>query len=131
MGTGRSIAVLVAGLVGLWTSILAAQESHVIELAAPRLPGRGEAIQVQIAAGALPPGARLVVMTEGGEVLGALAPFGPDRGGSTVTVPIPRTAMVDRRLRLRLQVEEPGAPPRPPRSDEVHRVDLVLVPHSE
>jgi hypothetical protein len=127
------IAVLVVGLAGLGTSTLLAEESAMIELAAPRQAGRGEAVQVQIAIGTLPRGARLVLSTENGEILGAVAPFGPPGGrASTVaTVPIPRSAMVNGRLRLRLQVVEPGAPPRAPRRSEVERLDLVVVPQSE
>jgi hypothetical protein len=104
-----------------------------IELVLPRPPGRDEAVQVQIAAGPLPPAARLILLTEQGEILGALAPFGPtDRGrGSTVTVPVPLSALVDGRLRLLLQVEQPNAPPRSPRPDEVQRLNLILVPRSE
>lgn len=132
MRKGLSIAVLAAGLIGLWTSTVAAQESRMIELSAPRSPGRGESIEIQITTGPLPPGARLILMTEQGEVLGAVTPFGlPGSGSSTATVPVPRTAMVDGRLRLRLQVIEPGASPRAPRAEEVQGADLVLVPRSE
>jgi hypothetical protein len=104
-----------------------------IELAAPRPLNRGESIQVQIKTGPLPRGARLTLMTERGEILGAVTPFGPsgERDGSTATVPIPRTAMSDGRLRLQLQVTAPGMSPRPPRADEIRGLDVVLSPASE
>jgi hypothetical protein len=130
MRKGLSIAVLAAGLISLWTSTVAAQESRMIELSAPRSPGRDESVEIQVTTGPLPRGARLILMTEQGEVLGAVTPFGLPGSGSS-TVPVPRTAMVDGRLRLRLQVIEPGASPRAPRAEEVQGVDLVLVPRSE
>ena len=128
-----SIAVLVMGLVGPLMGTLVAEESAMIELAAPRPAGRGEAVQVQVTTGPLPRGARLALIAENGEILGAVAPFGPQgaRGSTTATVPVPQSAMVDGRLRLRLQVVEPGAQPRAPRPGEVERLDLVVVPQGE
>ena len=125
------IAALMAGLVGPWTSTLVAQESAMIELAVPRAAARGESLQVQITTGPLPHGARLALLTESGEVLGAVAPYPPGRPSNTASVPIPRSAIVEGHLRLRLQVLEPGAPPRPPRPGEVQGIDLVVVPRSE
>jgi len=103
-----------------------------IELSAPRSPDRGESVEIQVTTGPLPQGTRIILMTEQGEVLGAVTPFGlPGTGsGDTATVPVPRTAVVNGRLRLRLQVVEPGAAPRPPRAHEVQRLDLVFVAKS-
>jgi hypothetical protein len=126
-----SIAALAVGLLGPWTNTLGAEESAILELAAPRPIGRGESVELQITTGPLPRGARLALSTENGEVLGAVAPYPPGRPSNTASVPVPRSAMVDGRLRLRLQVLEPGAPPRPPRPGEVQRLDLVVVPRSE
>jgi hypothetical protein len=58
-----------------------------------------------------------------------VAPYAPGSRSTTATVPVPRSAIVDGRLRLRLQVLEPGAPPRAPRPGEVQRLELV--PRSE
>ncbi len=126
-----SIAALVAGLVGPWTSTLVAEESPVIELAVPRSVGGAESVEVQVTTGPLPRGARLALFTENGEVLGAVAPYPPGRPSNTASVPVPRSALVEGHLRLRLQVLEPDAPPRPPRPGEVQRLDLVVVPRSE
>src|ERR1043166_1123285 len=125
-------AMLFAGLTGPWASPLVAQEAKVIELAAPRMPGPDEAAEVQITTARLPPGARLELLAEQGGSYGAVAPFGPTRGrgSTTATVPIPRSALVDGRLRLRLRVREPGAPPRAPRPEEVESVNLVIAPQS-
>jgi hypothetical protein len=125
------IAALAVGLLGPWTSTLVAEESPMIELAAPRPVGHGESVELQITTGPLPRAARLTLFTENGEVLGAVAPYPPGRASNTASVPVPRSAMMDGHLRLRLQVLEPDAPPRPPRPGEVQRLDLVVVPRSE
>ena len=75
-------------------------------------------------------GARLTLSTEDGESLGAVTPYPPGRQSNTATVPVPRSAIVDGRLRLRLQVLEP-ARQRAPRPGEVQRVDLVVAPRGE
>ena len=126
-----TIAALAVGILGPWTITLVAEESPIIELAAPRPAGPGESVQIQITTGPLPRGARLALLTENGEILGAMAPYPPGRLSNMATVPVPRSAIVDGHLRLRLQVLEPGAPPRPPRPGEVQRLDLVVVPRSE
>jgi hypothetical protein len=128
-----SIAALAVALLAPSTSTLIAEESPMLELAAPRPVGRDESVELQITTGPLPWGARLALSTENGEALGAVAPYPPGRPSNTASVPVPRSALVDGhlRLRLRLQVLEPGAPPRPPRPGEVQSVDLVVVPRNE
>jgi hypothetical protein len=126
-----TIAALAVGILGPWTITLVAEESPIIELAAPRPAGPGESVQIQITTGRLPRGARLALLTENGEILGAMAPYPPGRLSNMATVPVPRSAIVDGHLRLRLQVLEPDAPPRPPRPGEVQRLDLVVVPRNE
>src|SRR5262245_65626398 len=124
-----AIAALAAGLLALAPSACAAEEAPVIELAAPRAAAVSEAVELAVTTGALPRGARLALSTENGEILGAVAPYAPGSRSTTATVPVPRSAIVDGRLRLRLQVLEPGAPPRAPRPGEVQRLELV--PRSE
>ena len=123
-----AIAALAAGLLAFATSARA-EEAPVIELAAPRAAAGSESVELAVTTGALPRGARLALSTETGEILGAVAPYAPGSRSTTATVPVPRSAIVDGRLRLRLQVLEPGAPPRPPRPGEVQRLELV--PRSE
>ena len=129
MRRSLSIAALVAGLFALETSTLVAEESPVIELAAPRAAAGSQSVELAVTTGALPRGARLALSTENGEILGAVAPYAPGARSTTATVPVPRSAIVDGRLRLRVEVLEPGAPPRPPRPGEVQRLELV--PRSE
>jgi hypothetical protein len=127
MRKGLSITMLMTGLTGLLMSTLAAEESRMIELSAPSAFRSGESVELQITTGPLARGARLVVMTEQGKVLGVVTPFNvPGTGtGNTATVPVPPTAMADGRLRLRLQLIEQGAAPRAPRADEV-KLGLVV-----
>src|SRR5437870_5467561 len=129
MRIGVPITVLVAGLALSCASMPAAQESRVIDLSAPRAPGHGESVEIQISTGPLPRGARLLVMTEQGEVLGVVTAFEVPGAASanTATVPVPRTAMTNGRLRVRLQLIEQGAAPRAPRPDEV-KLSLVISP---
>jgi hypothetical protein len=125
------IVALAVGLVGFWTSTLITEESAMLELATPRPVGRGESLELQITTGPLPRGARVELLTANGEILGAVTPYPAGRPSNTATVPVPRSAIVDDHLRLRLEVLEPDAPPRPPRPGEVQRLDLVVVPRSE
>ncbi|HKA02479.1 MAG TPA: hypothetical protein VKE70_38475 [Candidatus Solibacter sp.] len=120
------VALVLAGLAGSCTSTFA-QESRVVELPLPRALGRGESVELQIKTGALPRGGRLVVMSDKGETLGVLTPFGLPGMAITGTVPVPRAAITDGRLRLRLQVVEPSVPSHAPRADEVD-LKLVIVP---
>jgi hypothetical protein len=61
--------------------------------------GRGDSVELHITTGPLPRGARLTLSTEGGESLGAVTPYPPGRRSNTATVPVPRSAIVDGRLR--------------------------------
>jgi hypothetical protein len=123
------IPALVAELMSLPKGAHAAEESRMVELSPPRALQAGDSIELQVTTGPLPRGSRLVVMTERGEILGVVTPFNvPGTGsGATATVPVPQTAMTDGRLRLRLQVTEPGAAPRAPRPEEF-QLRLVVVP---
>ena len=126
----RALIASLASLAGLSNSALAASESRMVELSVPSALRPGDSIEVQIATGPLPRGSRLVVMTEQGETLGVVTQFNVPgtRSGSTATVPVPRTALSDGHLRLRLQVIEQGAAPRAPRPEEF-RLTFVVVPN--
>jgi hypothetical protein len=125
------IAVLVLGLIVPGASTFAAEDFQMVQLAMPRCAGRAESVRVQVTTGPLPRGARLVVIAETGEILGAVAPFPPGGRSNSATVPVPRSAVVDGHVRLRLQVIEPDTPARAPRPGEVEHLDLVVVPQSE
>jgi len=118
-----------AGLFGLAADFAVAEEASVIELAMPRSVAADEAVQLVIKAGRLPKGARLMITSEEGETLGALTPFGQELGGgSSATIPVPRSRIVNGRLRLRLVIVEPDAPPRAPRAGEIESLKLIVLP---
>src|SRR6476660_5787596 len=89
------IVALAVGVLGSRMGTLAAEESAMIELAAPRPPGRGESVELQIATGPLPRGARLTLSTEDGESLGAVPPSPRDRQSITAPWRAPRAALVE------------------------------------
>lgn len=120
----RYLAALLIGFAGLWSAALAAEDSRMIELAAPRALERADRIELQVTVAALPADSRVVIRTEQGEVLGVVTPFGLRPAESTATIAVPSRVLVDGRLRLRLQVQEPGTPARAAREDEV-RATLV------
>jgi hypothetical protein len=115
----KHVAAFIAGLSGLCAAPLAAQDSRLIELTAPRALRSADALEVQVTTAPLPSGARVLVKTEQGDVLGVVTPFSLRPAESTATIAVPRSALVDGRLRLRLQVQEPGAPTRAARDGEV------------
>lgn len=129
MSGRNSFKIVAAALLGAAASAMAS-EPGVLELQAPRLPAAGEAVNLQIRTGPLPRGARLEVLTEQGSALGAVFPFAAPQG-STATMPVPSDALSGGRLRLRLEIIEPGAPPRPPRPGEVERLDLIMGPEGQ
>jgi hypothetical protein len=104
------------------------QES--VELILPRPAADREAVRLQISVGELARGARLRVSTGNGVLLGTVSPFGVRRGqaAGSYTLPLPATAIVNGRVELRLEVEEPGAVARAPKPGEVEGVTLVYVP---
>ena len=129
MSRRLSFPLFAAALAGAAATTMATEAGRV-ELQAPHRPGPGEAVSLQVMTGPLPKGARLEVLSGDGAVLGAVFPFVAPQG-SIDTLPIPTEALADGRLRLKLQVVEPGAPPRPPRPGEVERLELLLVPGAE
>jgi hypothetical protein len=124
---------LILGALGSLPVEALAEDFRMVELVAPRQVAEGEAIEIQITTSTLPKGSVLIVSSERGQVLGSVSPFGQGfaRGPITATVPLPRSALVAGHVRLRLQVREPGKPPRPPQEGEIQRIELVLAPNSE
>ncbi len=119
-----------------FTCVGAVAESEVqpglIELKLERSPTKQEAVWIQVRAATLPPGREIRVSTRDGTLLGTISSFGTPRHQEIVTyaIPLPETAIVNNRVQLRLEVDEPGAPVRAPRPDEVESVNLVYVPIS-
>ena len=96
-----------------------------VEVSAARAPAAGSVAELQITTGQLPRGARLVVSTASGRVLGAVAPFPPGSATTRATVPVPAGEMAGRSLRLRLQIVGGGVAPRAPEAGEVGAMALI------
>ena len=120
-----SAAVFVLGFTAIGAAMSMAQDSLVVELVAPRALRSGDSLEIQMTTAPLPQGARLLVKSERGEILGVITPFGAPGSDNTATIPVPRSALIGGNLRLHLQIVRPGAPPRPPSADQV-RVKLLI-----
>jgi hypothetical protein len=120
-----------AGCAGCAITESEAQQS-VIELGLARPATSREAVWIQVHAGALPRGTEIRVSTSEGVLLGTVSPFGGSQGPEAVTytIPLPQTAIVNNRVQLRLEVDEPGTSARAPRPGEVESVNLIYVPIS-
>jgi hypothetical protein len=101
-----------------------------IERTLPRAANAGEAVWARIAAGALPRGARIRVSTPDGVSIGSVGPFGTRRGqeAASYDVVLPAGAIQGNRVRLRLEIIEPGGTLRAPGAGEIDGVELRYVP---
>jgi hypothetical protein len=130
----QHLCLLTAALLAVGGGIAApaagAEQQNLVELTLPRAPADDEAVWLQIQAGVLAPGSVIRVSRSDGELLGSVAPYGSSRGAPSATylVPLPKSAIVDGRIKVRLTVEQPGKPSRAPGADEVESVVPVYVP---
>jgi hypothetical protein len=71
---------------------------------------------------------QIQIMTQEGQPLGTISPFGIRSGkpGGTYTVPVPPEAFRDGRLALRLSVLHSGSAPRAPTTKEVTSLRLLI-----
>lgn len=129
-GLSLMTAALLAALPGIAAPAAGLEQQNLVEFTLPREPADDEAVWLQIQAGALAQGAVIRVSGSDGELLGSIAPYGSARGAPSATylVPLPKTAIVNGRIRVRLTVEQPGKPSRAPRAGEVQNVVPVYVP---
>jgi hypothetical protein len=99
-------------------------------LTLPRTPAPDEAVHLNVKVGRLPSGARVIVRTSKGEIVGAISPFGAvaREHGGTYVIPVPRDAVQDGKVSLQLEVQEKGTSARVPTGDEVQSVTLALAP---
>ena len=111
----------------------AAQDSaEMIELSLPRAARPGEAIWLEVTIGNLPPDAEIDVTAGEDMPVGTISPFGgaAARHGASYTIPLPASAVNSGRIVVRLQVLQPGIPPRPPAPGEIQSVAPIYVPIS-
>jgi hypothetical protein len=109
-----------------------ASRSHkAVTLTAERAAAANEAFRLQVFAGPLQPGHRLVVRLPNGEIVGTIAPYGTasrEKGGSSVMA-LPANALQNGKVTVHLEViEKRGAAPRAPTAHELEKVVLLIVP---
>jgi hypothetical protein len=99
-------------------------------LTLPRPPAAQEAVWLSVRVGVLQRGARVLVLSDEGTLLGAISPFAiaPGKEAGTYTIPLPENSVRDGRVVVRLVVEDNQHAPRPPAGGEVEDVGLVYVP---
>jgi hypothetical protein len=128
----RAIVALLCVFAALAPGAVARGESQpgVVELPLPRPPAPGEDVWLQLRVGPLPRGTEIRVSTADGVLVGTASPFGAPRsqGAATYTIPLPPTAIVRGSIRLRLDVDQAGAPSRAAQPGEVEAT-LLFVPN--
>jgi hypothetical protein len=106
----------------------AAPADDVMTLALPHQLGAGETAWLEVQVGPIGRGQEIEVTTAAGQELGVISPFGIRVGqdAGTYTIPVPRDAIRDGRLAVRLRISQYGAPPRAPTAQEVRGVKLTI-----
>jgi hypothetical protein len=107
-----------------------AARSMTLELPRPLAAGETAFIEVQV--GPIGRGRTIEVTTASGRPLGVVSPFGVRTGqdAGTYPLPVPKDAIHDGRLSIRLTISQPGGAPRAPGADEVRGVRLGVGPSS-
>ena len=125
------VSLLCATLAGSVSAASVTQEG-LVELRAPRPVAASERIWLEVHTDKLPPGSKVRIMTLDGELLGSIAPYGSSQsqGRLSYKVPLPQTAITAGVVRLRLQVQEPGANAREATPRDLESVELIYVPTS-
>jgi hypothetical protein len=101
-----------------------ARMEQTLSLLQPLKAGGSAWLEVQV--GPLAPGQRVRVTTSSGELIGAIAPFGPaQRGRSGVySLPVPPDAIHDGALSVHVTVTQSNVPPRAPTPMEIQSLRL-------
>jgi hypothetical protein len=122
-------ALIVLLICGATVVPASAAPSGTTVLTLPRPPAANEAVWLSVRVGVLRRGAKVLVLSDDGAILGAISPFAlrPGREAGTYTIPLPDPAVRQGRVAVRLVVEEGGVT-RPATGGEVEDVALVYVP---
>lgn len=100
-----------------------------VVLTVPRAPAADEALWLNVRLGVLERGARVLVLSDDGKLLGAISPFAivPGQKAGTYTIPLPESSVREGRVAVRVVVEEAERVTRPSRRGEVEDVALEYV----
>ena len=109
-------------------SAQSAARDMTLQLPHPLAPDETAFIIVQV--GAIGRGQEIEVTTAAGQPLGVVSPFSVRAGqeAGTYPLPVPRDAVRDGYLSLRLAISQFGAPSRAPTAEEVRSVKLSVGP---
>jgi hypothetical protein len=101
-----------------------AAQSMTLEL--PRPLAANETAFIEVRVGPIGRGRTIEVTTASGQPLGVVSPFGVRTGqdAGTYPLPVPKDAIRDGRLSIRLSISQPGGAPRAPTTEEVRGVKL-------
>jgi hypothetical protein len=120
----RRAAVVLLALLGQ-SAISAFAQDLTLSLTRPLRAGETAFIEVQVG----PIGRREIdVTTASGAPLGTISPFGVRLGqdAGTYPLPVPKDAIRNGRLSVRLRISDPGGSSRAPTAAEVRGVKLVV-----
>lgn len=100
-----------------------------VVLTLPRAPATDEALWLGVRVGVLKRGARVLVLSDDGTLLGAISPFAiaPGQKAGTYTIPLPDKSVREGRVAVRVVVEEAEHVTRPPAPGEVEDIGLEYV----
>lgn len=101
---------------------------RVVNLVLPRSVSADEAVWLEVKLGVIQSGAEIEIQTTSGRSLGVISPHGIRSGNEagTYPVPVPRDAIADNRLSLRISLNRQGRPERAPTTKEVKSVRLKV-----
>ena len=104
---------------------------RVVNLVLPRSLNENEGVAVELKLGVLARGAEIQVETTSGRMLGVISPYGVRAGNEagTYTVPVPRDAISNQRVSLRITLNN-NRGKRAPTSKEVRSVRLQITSNS-
>jgi hypothetical protein len=121
---------LLAHLAPNGNAVLAQDAAQSMTLQLPRPLAANETAFIEVQVGPIGRGRTIEVTTAAGQPLGTVSPFAVRTGhdAGTYPVPVPKEAIRDGRLSIRLSISQPGGAPRAPTADEVRSVKLGVGP---
>ncbi|HEV7408219.1 MAG TPA: hypothetical protein VGO01_07040 [Bradyrhizobium sp.] len=120
------VLVLCTQLALTGNAALAQDAARSMTLELPRALAASETAFIEVQVGPIGRGRTIEVTTASGEPLGVVSPFGVRTGqdAGTYPLPVPKEAIRDGRLSIRLTISQPGGAARAPTTDEVRAVKL-------
>jgi len=104
---------------------------RVVNLVLPRSLTAAEGVAVELKLGVLERGNEIEVKTMSGKLLGVISPYGIRSGeeAGTYTVPVPPELVANKRLSLRIILDQHSRGKRAPTNKELRGVRLQITPN--